>query len=220
MIKFKNIVLGFIIAIVFSSCAIDSGMDSSVVKQILSITLFDAKGDYTVYRTFDISDSIGMLNGEGKVVTKPLNDQQKKIRDEVVSSMQTYGYTLVAANEKPDLAITLSGVEQTILNYSYPYWGFYDPYYWGGYWGGYYGGGWGYYYPSYPVVTSSYSIGGILIEMVDFKNPMTEEQQLKVVWTGILRGILGINFTNSEIIEAVRDCFNQTDAAPFNTNEI
>ncbi|MEG1572430.1 MAG: DUF4136 domain-containing protein [Bacteroidales bacterium] len=197
----------------FSACSSYPDYDANEVeRQVVAITQYDLSTNFTKphFNTFSIADSMCVLDEKGKKIYVK-NDLSDLIIAQAKLNMKEFGYTYVDKSAVPDLAINVSGIKSSKYQYSY-YWGFYDPYYWGDYWG------WYYYYPVYPMLTSVYTSGSVLLEMVDIKDANIEEKKLKVVWVGIIRGIMNYKHTDAEIIGAVNTCFKQTPVAPFNLN--
>ncbi|MBL0342769.1 MAG: DUF4136 domain-containing protein [Bacteroidetes bacterium] len=71
-------------------------------------------------------------------------------------------------------------LEVTSTTYYYDYWDYY--------YGWYYGPGYGGWYYPYPV-TSSYTTGTLILNMVDNKNPNPSNKG-KIVWVGLVNGLL------------------------------
>lgn len=212
MKKYLNLALCSLI-LGLSSCSMYPDYDSSEVEhQVVSITEYDTKVDFSRpnFNTFSITDSMCVLDEDGKkmYVKTTLSDL---VISQAKLNMQQIGYTYVNRDSNPDLAINVSGIKSSSFQYSY-YWGFYDPYYWGNYWG------WYYYYPVYPMLTSVYTSGSVLLEMVDMKNADPATKKLKVIWVGIIRGLMMYKYTDAETINGVNTCFTQTPVAPFNTS--
>jgi hypothetical protein len=138
---------------------------------------------------------------------KQLNEVDQAYINAVKKYMQQFGYTLVAKNESPDVGININRIINTstgVINYN-DYWNFY-----GGYWDPYY---WG--YPGYGYnVPYSYSIyqireGALSIDLLDLKNAVHNNNEIKVVWTGLIRGS-GI-FNASTADSQVKALFDQSN---------
>lgn len=147
------------------------------------ITDYDSTVNFTSYATFSISDSVAVI--EGAQSSKQLNDAYAAYITAVKKYMGQMGYTQVDRNANPDLGVDVSHIINTSSGIiSYPdYWGyygsFYDPFYWGY-------GGYGYYVPyAYNVYTVRE--GALAIDLLDLKNAASTNQ-IKLVWTGLIRG--------------------------------
>ncbi|MEG1498732.1 MAG: DUF4136 domain-containing protein [Bacteroidales bacterium] len=218
MTHLKQVVLGIFCLVALSSCNTYPDKDNIVNSQLVSLTQFNTKKDFTQYKTFLVSDSMCVLASDGKSTTMVKNKISEILRNQSIQCMTAYGYTQAMKEVKPDLIINLSGVENTNVSYSFLPWGFYNPYYWGywGDWGDYYYD-WDYYYPYYPMLTSAYTTGSALIEMLDLKNTTIDsnKKQIETIWVGIIRGIMDYNHSSSEITNAINLCFSQTNTPPF-----
>lgn len=174
--------------------------------QIVSLTNYDTKVNFSNYKTFAIADSIVIIteDSNGDIAPTPTANGQQLI-DEVANILSA-NYTKVDTSESPDLAVTLYAFK--VDNVSYDWWYDYDWWYW--YWDWY---PYDWYYPYYPYTyTTSYSVGTLLINIVDLKAKDKDSGRYPIVWTGIVRNVLSDTHTLSEIQSAIRDCFNQGTA--------
>lgn len=147
------------------------------------ITDHDSTINFSNFKTFSISDSVALIdNGKAQ---HQLNDADAAYIQAVKNIMQSNGYVEVNKDAYPDLGITVNRIISTstgVISYG-SYWDnydvYWDPYYWGF-------PGYGYYLP---YTYSVYKIreGAVSVDMVDLKNA-PENNQLKVVWTGLIRG--------------------------------
>ena len=147
------------------------------------ITDHDSSVNFTNYKTFNISDSVAVINNSS--VKKQLNDVDVAYINAVTKYMEQDGYMLVTKEQNPDVGVDVNRIISTstgVISYG-DYWGYYDsywdPYYWG--------------YPGYgynlPYAYSVYQIkeGAISVDMLDLKNA-AETKKINVVWTGLIRG--------------------------------
>ncbi len=167
------------------------------------ITDHDSSVNFSNFHTFNISDSVALItNGKAE---HQLNDADAAYIQAVKNIMQANGYVEVNKDQNPDLGITVNRIISTstgVISYG-SYWDnydvYWDPYYWGY-------PGYGYYLPySYSV----YQIreGAVSVDMVDLKNA-PENNKLKVVWTGLIRGSGIYNATVAE--SQVKALFDQS----------
>lgn len=173
------------------------------------ITDHDSTVNFSNYQTFSVSDSVALIeNGEA---THQLNEADAAYIAAVKDQMKARGFVEVSKKSNPDLGITVNRIISTstgVISYG-SYWddynAYWDPYYWGY-------PGYGYYLP---YAYSVYKIreGAVSIDMVDLKNAQ-ENDKLKVVWTGLIRGS-GI-YTSSVADSQVKALFDQS---PFLKNE-
>ena len=117
--------------------------------------------------------------------------------------MNANGYTQVDADGNPDLLVDLAYIQKA-NTYMYPgYWNDWD--WWWNY--NYYPWfGWGSYYPYQTWFITSYTTGSLVIEVADVVNVATE-QNVPVVWHGLVREILNGRHTQQELLEAVNEVF-------------
>ncbi len=147
------------------------------------ITDYDSSVHFTSYKTYSISDSIAVIDGNQSV--KQLTAADQTYIDAVKKYMSQNGFTLVDKNSSPDLGVDVSRVINTSTGViSYPdYYGYYndywDPYYWG--YGGYD------YYSPYSYGVYSIQQGAVSIDMLDLKNASVNNK-IEMVWTGLIRG--------------------------------
>ena len=147
------------------------------------ITDYDSTVSFASYKTYSISDSVAVVDGNQSV--KQLTASDETYIDAIKKYMSQNGFALVNKNSNPDLGIDVSRVINTSTGIiSYPdYYGYYNNYWNSDYWGY---GGYDYYTPySYGV----YSIqeGAISIDMLDLKNAAVKNK-IELVWTGLIRG--------------------------------
>ena len=125
----------------------------------------------------------------------------------VANALQQRGYVRVANNQPADLGLTISAITNTSTQVvSYPdyyggyYGGFWDPFYWDY-------PGYSYYAPTYYGI---YETGetALAIDMVDLKNANDNNNQLRVIWSGLIRGS-GI-FSGQNIMNQINALFNQS----------
>lgn len=167
------------------------------------ITNYDSSANFSAYHTYSISDSIAVIqNGQA---TKQSDATGTAYINAVKKYMNQMGYTLVGRNENPDLGVDVNRIINTSTGViSYPdYWGYYgdywDPYYWGY-------GGYDYYVP-YSYAVYQVNEGAMSIDFLDLRD-VHANNQIKVVWTGLIRGE-GI-FNESVADSQVKALFDQS----------
>lgn len=149
------------------------------------VTNYDTTARFSNYTTFRLADSIAIINNnqlQGRARTAV--DAQLIVA--VAAALQQRGFTRVSAGQAADLGVTLSAITNTSTQIvSYPdyggyYGGYWDPFYWG------YPGS-SYYFPTYYGV---YETGEtvLTIDVVDLKNRNENNNTLRVVWSGLVRG--------------------------------
>ena len=149
------------------------------------VTNYDTTTRFSNYSTFRLADSVAIItNNQLEGRERAAADAQ--LIDAVAATLQQRGYTRVNAGQSADLGITLSAITNTSTQIvSYPdYGGYYgsywDPYYWG------YPGS-SYYYPTYYGVYESGETA-LTIDVVDLKNRSENNNTLRVIWSGLVRG--------------------------------
>jgi len=176
LFRFLPAVIG-ILAV--TSCNNDPISDLSLEETQVYFTNRDKAVDFKAYKTFSITDSVYVTTNQGAGTSLTATDLT--VLNRLVQNMKAQGYTYVGPQDNPDLGITVQLVNNTYINViQTPIGG-----YWGGYWGGY--NGWGYGIPSYYSYQQVQEMYWI-INMLDFKNPDTVNQRLKVVWNAQIRG--------------------------------
>ncbi len=194
-------------AVVFmTSCATYPGLDSRLAEDLVDITKYDVKTDFTQFKTFSIVDSVSVIYDNDS--SKVLNSQAQALLNQIVGDMQSRGYTKVDRKTgNPNLGINVGVVKITNVSYYYPGWywdyGYYNPAYWGY-------PSYEYWYPYYPPEVTSYSTGTVIIDMVDLKNAPLHNNKIYVVWVAIIRGLMTGYHTTQDVLDNVDQCFAQT----------
>jgi hypothetical protein len=204
-----------VIAIFMASCYPGGPFESSDLD--LVVTFYDEEANFQSYQTFSIIDSIIEIGDE-------LDIDQEMVKDIVFTSIRENmidrGYTEVAdpEAEAADLVFAVSALlvdvyeAYTYYDYWWGYWGWYPG--WGGYPG--YGPGWGPGYGWGGTVIYSYTLGTVLVEMLDPNNPSEEDETIPVVWTAGINGILSSGTSNAGRLESsLQQSFDQS---PYLTN--
>jgi hypothetical protein len=194
-------------AVVFMmSCATYPGLDSRLAEDLVDITKYDVKTDFTQFKTFSIVDSVSVINNKDS--SKVLDSQAQALLNQIIGDMKSRGYTKVDRKTgNPNLGINVGVVKITNVSYYYPGWywnyGYYNPAYWGysiyEYW-----------YPYYPPEVTSYSTGTVIIDMVDLKNVPHHDNKLYIVWVAIIRGLMTGYHSTQDVLDNVDQCFAQT----------
>jgi len=185
------------------ACQKDAVSNLSTEESRIYITDHDSTVNFSSYRTYSISDSVAVIDGNQS--TKQLDEADAAYITAVKKYMDGMGYTLVAKNDNPDLGVDISHIINTSTGVvSYPdYWSYYDAYYDPYYWGY---GGYDYYVPyAYDVYTVRE--GALSIDLLDLKNAASTNK-INLVWTGVIRGE-GI-FNASTADSQVKALFDQS----------
>ena len=199
MLFFASLLLGL------SACEKDPDMNQ-LDADLVVYTDYDKDADFGSYKTYFLPDSI--LEAGGYRATYWKDENAKAIINKVAAEMDARGYTRILDPEKKEEAnvgLQLSYVAQTTQVITGGYWGGWWDY---GFWGPW--SGW--YYP-YPVVYS-YSVGSLLVELVNLKAPLPKsaDAKLPVLWTAYMTGLLsGSDKVNIELsTRAIEQAFVQS----------
>ena len=191
--------------IALASCQKDPANNLDGDESLVYITNRSQTADFTSYTTFAIADSVAMIYNN-QLVERERTQLDANLIAAFASSMQARGYTLTAANNNPDIGITISRIYNdytSVVDYG-SYWDYY-----GGYWDPFYWGYPGYSY-GYPAFYGTYTItdGAVEIDMFDIKNAASNNNQLNYVWNGLIRGEGTFNPANAQ--KAVDALFAQS----------
>jgi len=174
-----------LLIILIAACRKEPVNNLSSEESRIYITNHDSTVNFSSYQTFSIADSVAVI--DGNQVSGQFNATDQAFVTAVKNKMQQLGYTLVDKKDHPDLGISVSRIINTstgVINYN-DYWndygGYYDPFYWGY-------SGYGYGAPSWGFATYQVKEGLLSIDMVDLKNASTNNNQIKVLWNGMIRG--------------------------------
>ena len=173
-----------LLMLVMAACRKEPLDNLSAEESRIYITNHDNQADFSSYQTFSITDSVTVID-DNEVSTSNTSVDQAFIAA-VKANMQANGYAYVSKSQNPDLALNVSRIIRTSTGIiSYNYWdmydSFYDPYYWGY-------GGYGYGIPSWGYATYQVSKGLLSIDMADLKNASTNNNEIKLIWNGTIRG--------------------------------
>lgn len=165
--------------LLLSSCSDSPVSDLTYEETHVFFTNRDKDINFSDYKSFSIVDSVYVISNQGEGTS--LSETDRSMINRLIQNMQQMGYEYVGPNDDPDVGITVQIVDNRYLNLvQIPIGGG-----WGGYWGGW--GGWGMGMPSYFTYQQVQELYWI-ISMIDFKNPDTTNQQLKVIWNAQIRG--------------------------------
>ncbi len=149
------------------------------------VTNYDTTANFSEYATFRLADSVAIISNN-QLQGRERTSVDAQLIDAVAAALQQRGYTRVSAGQAPDLGVTLSAITNTSTQLvSYPdyggyYGGYWDPYYWG------YPGS-SYYFPTYYGVYETAETS-LAVDIVDLKNRSENNNTLRVVWSGLVRG--------------------------------
>ncbi|HMP94237.1 MAG TPA: DUF4136 domain-containing protein [Phnomibacter sp.] len=159
------------------------------------ITNRDASANFTTYRTVSVADQVLLIDGNS--ATPQNNAVDQAFISAFRTSLQQRGYTLVDKTANPDLGVQINRIIRTSTGVvAFPdYWGFWDPLFWG-----VPGAGWG--FPGFwGVGTYQVREGMLSTDIVDLKNISNNNNQIRLLWNGIVRGngIFNANTAGSQV---------------------
>lgn len=185
------------------------------------VTQFDTAFDFGTVKYYLMPDTVIVENADSTYQkTDDEINYEQNILDQVSAQMGKKGYIRLTFADTSDQTLMSKAVmlfvtrstENVQNTYYYDYYNGY-----GGY--NYYNSGYsyGYSYPwSYPV-TSSYTVGTVIIRMVDPRTPVSLNDQqgsanYPVRWMAVLNGILsrGQSSINERITKSIIQAFNQS----------
>jgi hypothetical protein len=186
--------------------------ESATIDELdIVLTSYDSSYNFSGIQTYIMPDTV-------IAITDPDNPSNNRNYDHSLDSMMLsevagqfadIGYTRVNDTlvQKPDVGVMLSVVATTYTgaywsNWYY-YWGYYP------YWPPYYGYGYGYYYPW--TVTYNYSVGTLIVTMIDLKsNLAVTTDSVSLVWMGAVNGLAEGSNVSSRIKSGINQMFKQS----------
>ncbi len=162
--------------------------DFTVSELDLVVTIPDQSVDFSLFQTFSLPDSVIRIGDEDNE-EGPFDQLMLNL---VRSNLESLGYveeTNPLVNPADVVVfVELLIVDNYVISGGYPIWDYWG--WWGGWYPGWgYGPGWGGGYPYVPVV-SSYTTGTIIIDMIDPNNPNMSEEEIPIVWSAFLNGLV------------------------------
>lgn len=159
------------------------------------ITNWDATVNFAVFNTFSIADNVLVIDGNSTSFGNLPADAA--FIEAFQNQMELRGFTRVSRDNNPDLGIQINRIIRTSTGIiAFPdYWGFWDPFFWG-----IPGAGWGF-PPFWGIGTYQVREGLLSADLVDLKNVGENNNQIRVIWNGIIRGsgIFNANTANSQV---------------------
>lgn len=196
-------VLSAVVAIAATGCQKEPLNNLTEEESRIYVTNHDSSANFSSYKTYNLADSVAVIdNGQ---VTKEKTATDLAYVDAVDKYMQQRGYTKVAKDQTPDLALTVNRIYQTTTG-AVSYGDYYD--YYGGYWDPYYWGYGGYdYYVPYGYSIYQITEGAISVDMLDLKDA-SGSNKISLVWNGLIRGEGIFNASNADA--QVKALFDQS----------
>lgn len=171
------------IVLLAGSCTKEPLNNLSEDEGRIYITKHDESASFGAFQTFSIADSVAVIE-DNQFAGLALTSVDAAYIQAVKDQMQQRGYSLVARDADPDLAININRIFNSYTGvFSYGdyfnyYNGFWDPYYWGY-------PGYDFYFPGY---YGFYEIteGALSIDIFDLMN--AGNNNIKGIWNGLIRG--------------------------------
>lgn len=203
-ISFNQLLGALAVVVLFGACYPDQYRGYNDYDVVL--TNYDETADFSSYVTFHLPDTIIDVYDSTDRKIDPLTPaQQRDILEEIRKNFLEFGWVEIDtldSNNVADVVITTSTIRSKVSVYYqlwWPSWG-----YWGG-WGYYPGYGGCCYYPGYPYYPTyggtykeDYSVGSVQIDMIDPFAKLTDEEEVPVVWTANVFGLLSSNTTSNQ----------------------
>jgi hypothetical protein len=164
-----------------------------LLEDLAVITQYNTKAVFTDYTTYYIYDTITKITDIG-ASTISASDAAPAIQA-IVKNMNARGYEQhTNVTDNVDMRIRVIYYQNTTAyTYSYSWYGGYYPY-----------------YPYYPVYYSSYTTGLADIELADMTSANIVNNQVPILWSAGIRGLLTGSHTTSEITGRIDQAFIQT----------
>ncbi len=182
----RTIFLGLAL-LLFASCSKDPINNLTRAESNVYTTNRDTTVNFSVYKTYSISDSMIIRRSDG--LTYSSTSQDLAFINAFRQNMQSRGFTQVSRGANPDLGVQLSLVISSNVGViALPdIWGGWNPGIWGPFdpgwgWGMGPGWGWGGGFATYRVTTALMST-----DMFDLRNA-NANRTLRVIWNGVIQG--------------------------------
>lgn len=192
--------------LILSGCEPQPDVDE-LFDQLVVETNYDPSVDFGSYATYTIAtDTIGKISNIRNDDTLIVGaNYSRPVVNAIVSNLNARGYTRVARNESPDLAINVFILKNLDVRQSIDYYGYggYPGYFYPSYYG--YGS---YYYP-YPYVNTYVSNTELLvIEIIDLKNVINNH--VRAVWNAYLGDVYSAVQPREQSVSAIDQAFRQS----------
>lgn len=163
----KKLIFILLVVFVLVFCEKDLDMDKLDNEYLVFIS-YDISIKFNDFSIYYIFDSI-LIIGDKKDFEYWKDENVQIIINVFKIKMNVVGY-IVVNKDDVDFGLQVSYVVSIYYFYGYYndgfWWGYYFGYWYFGYWGGNWGGGWYYFY----FIIYSYSIGLLLVDMINLKN--------------------------------------------------
>lgn len=183
-------------ALIIASCTKYPNDTERLSEDLAVATKVDTQVDFNDYKTYAIFESVIKITDQDTTVVN--TPAANLVLEQFRQNMAARGFQAADEASEADLGIMVLYFENTNIYY------YYDYYYWGY-------PDWGYYYPYYPpVYYGSYTVGVLVTELLDLKNPDTGNQKITIRWSVFIRGLLTGTVSNADITRSIDQAFEQT----------
>ncbi len=208
MISKKIQLLASLIALVALGSCQKEPSTSSLHKDYLVYTAYDANVNFADIDAYFLPDSI-LLIGPHDKPTYWKEDHAQEIIARVAAEMDAAGFVRTTEKSAADVGLQLSYVERRtyFVGADFPHWWGWYPHYWSPtYWGDW--GGW--YYPY--SVQYGYTAGSLLIEMLHLTTTAATNRKLPVIWDAFISGLLtsSAQVNQQRTLDAIEQAFAQS----------
>ncbi len=193
-----------VVCFLLSNCTKDPLKDMTADESRIYVTNYDTSVSFSNYKTFRIADSIAIIRNN-QLQARERSSAAAQYIDAVVNALQQKGYVRVNSGQNADLGVTVSAITNTstqlvsYTDYGSYYGGYWDPFYWDY-------PGYSYYAPTYYGVYETDETA-LAVDIVDLKNAAVNNNQLRVIWSGLVRGS---GIFSSQPANQINALFNQS----------
>jgi hypothetical protein len=200
----RIILLLITVLITFSGCRKEPDLNQLTDEPVV-VTYYDRGTDFNTLKTFSLPSTVGLISNSNPNDTLLGALKAAQILGRLSTRLTANGFTAVDSSQNPDMVANvfvikdLNSSQVVSPGYWWGYDGYYDPYYWG-YPGGYY------YYPY--TYTYTYETGTLVIELIDLKNRVQNNNKLYVAWNMLASGVL--SDSNSDNMQKALNAIDQS----------
>ena len=223
MMRIKYFLLFLCITTIFYSCNTNSGI--AVDNYDVVITFYDDLASFSTIRQYRMPDSVVVIfDSNSSSAGSVTHEYDSLILNEVEKQFDLVGYEreFSPSQNPPDIIVLVS----VVVSDRYSATRAYDLYeYWSWYTGWTilpnWGSGWSVNYPwQQNDVTYNYSIGSLIIMMLDARDVNSSEKTIPNIWSGVMNGLL-VNdpaFAHFRILDNISQCFVQSPYLVVNSD--
>jgi Domain of unknown function (DUF4136) len=192
------------VVITFSACRKEP-MLGQLINEPVVVTYYDRGTDFNSLNTFCLPSTVGLISNTNPNDTLLGAVKAAQILGRLNTRLTERGFNSVDISQNPDMVANVFVIKDLNTNtvVSPGYWsgygGYYDPYYWG------YPGSF-YYYPYSYAYT--YETGTLVVELIDLKHRVQNNNKLYVVWNMLASGVL--SDSNGDNMQKAFDAIDQS----------